>query len=869
VGRTLLWNLISHPFGGTIFPVNPGHASILGIKAYPSLAALPEAVDLAIIATPAPTVPSLIAECVEAGVKGAIILSAGFKETGAEGALLEQKVLAQARQGNLRIIGPNCLGVMSPVTGLNATFAGAMARPGNVGFISQSGALCTAVLDWSLTTNVGFSAFISVGSMLDVGWGELITYLGGDPHTTSIVIYLETLTDARSFLSAAREVTRRKPIIILKAGRTRAADRAAASHTGALTGSYDVFDAACRRSGILLVEHIDELFAMADVLARQPRPRGPRLAIITNAGGPGVLAADALARTGGQLAELAPQTLTALDQVLPASWSHNNPVDILGDADPKRYAQALKLVAGDPNSDGLLVILTPQAMTDPTLVAEQVKRCQLGREKPLLASWMGGSTVADGRDLLNEADIPTFSYPDTAVRTFAYMWQYTFRLRGLYETPLPFLEQEQGEPDRTRARFLLEKVAQEGRTLLTEAESKHLLATYGIPSVETHVAQSADAAVACADTLGYPVVLKLLSETQTHKSALGGVRLNLHNADAVRQAYQAIATAVQDRAEQFQGVTVQPMIQLDGYELILGSSTDPQFGPVLLFGSGGQLVEVHQDRSFALPPLTTSLARRLMEQTRVFAALQGEHGRPPIDLIALERLLVRFSYLIAEQRHIKEIDINPLFVSPERLLALDARVILHDPQLSEGDLPALAIRPYPLHYVQPWTLRNGTAITMRPIRPEDEPLMVAFHQTLSEQSVYFRWLHMIGLSQRIAHERLINTCFIDYDQEMALVADYAHPQTGQHEILGVGRLIKAHHEKSAEFALLIADQFQHQGLGTELLRRLIQIARDEKLQRLTGDILAENLGMQAICKHLGFRLGYTPADHTMRADLEL
>jgi acetyltransferase len=559
VGRTLLWNLISNPFGGTIFPVNPEHASILGVKAYPSLAAVPEAVDLAIIATPAQTVPSLIGECVEAGVKGAIILSAGFKESGAEGALLEQKVLAQARQGNLRIIGPNCLGVMSPITGLNATFAGAMARPGNVGFISQSGALCTAVLDWSLTTNVGFSAFISVGSMLDVGWGELIAYLGGDPYTTSIVIYLETITDARAFLSAAREVTRRKPIIVLKAGRTRAADRAAASHTGALTGSYDVFDAACRRCGILVVEHIDELFSMADVLAKQPRPRGPRLAIVTNAGGPGVLAADALVSTGGQLAELASQTLAALDQVLPASWSHNNPVDILGDADPERYAHALELVARDPNSDGLLVILTPQAMTDPTLVAAQVKCCQLGREKPLLASWMGGPTVAEGRDLLNEADIPTFSYPDTAVRAFAYMWQYTFRLRGLYETPLPFLEGEHGEPDRTSARFLLAHVAQEGRTLLTEAESKQLLATYGIPTVETHVVQSADAAVACAEALGYPVVLKLLSETQTHKSVLGGVRLNLHNADAVHQAYQAIATAVQERAEQFQGVTVQPM----------------------------------------------------------------------------------------------------------------------------------------------------------------------------------------------------------------------------------------------------------------------------------------------------------------------
>ena len=871
VGRALLWNLISHPFGGTVFPVTPTHASVLGLKAYPRLSSLPEPVDLAVIATPAPTVPGLIAECVEAGVKGAIILSAGFKETGAAGAALEQQILEQAHRGKMRIIGPNCLGVMNPLTGLNATFAAAMAQPGHVGFISQSGALCTAVLDWSLQANVGFSAFISIGSMIDVDWGDLIEYLGSDPHTTSIVMYLETMSNARSFLSAAREVARRKPIIVLKAGRTQAAAQAATSHTGTLTGSYDVFDAACRRSGILVVERIDELFSMADVLAKQPRPQGPNLTIVTNAGGPGVLATDALLSTGGKLAQLAPPTLAALDQVLPASWSHSNPVDILGDADPERYAKTLELVAQDPNSDGMLVILTPQAMTDPTLVAEQVKRSATTTGKPVLASWMGGADVESGKQILSRAGIPTFAYPDAAVRAFAYMWQYTFRLRGLYETPLPSLEQETGEPDRTLAQSLLEKASQEGRTLLTEVESKYLLAAYGIPAVETRLARDEAEAVVCADEIGYPVVLKLWSETLTHKSDVGGVQLNLCDADAVRRAYQSIAIAVRDTygGDQFLGVTVQPMIAPDGYELILGSSTDPQFGPVLLFGSGGQLVEVERDRAFALPPLTTTLAQRLMEQTRVFAAFRGVRGRPPIDLVALERLLVRFSYLVAEQRCIKEIDINPLFASAERLLALDARVVLHSPEESSEDLPTLAIRPYPLQYVQPWALRDGTPVTLRPIRPEDEPLMVAFHRTLSEQSVYFRWLHMIGLSQRVAHERLIGICFIDYDREMALVADYANPQTGQHEILGVGRLIKAPHGQLAEFAILVADPYQHQGLGTELLRRLIDIGRAEKLQRLTGDILAENLGMQAVCRKLGFRLQYSPADRAMKADLEL
>jgi acetyltransferase len=871
VGRTLLWNLISTPFGGTVFPINPKRASVLGIKTYPSLAALPQTVDLAVITTPAPTVPGVIAECVAAGVKGAIIISAGFKESGEAGTQMERQILEQARQGNLRIIGPNCLGVMCPPTGLNATFAGTMARTGNIGFISQSGALCTAVLDWSLREDVGFSTFISIGSMVDVDWGDLIEYLGSDPQTSSIVIYLETIGDARSFLSAARAVARTKPIILIKAGRTQAAARAAISHTGALAGSQEVFEAACRRSGILMVERIDELFSMAEVLSKQPRPRGPRLTIVTNAGGPGVLATDALLSAGGELAELSPQTHEALNQLLPAPWSHNNPIDILGDADPERYARSLEIAAQDPTSDGLLVILTPQAMTNPTLTAEQVKDYAALHGKPILASWMGGAAVASGKEILLQAGIPTFDYPDTAARVFEYMWRSISNVRSIYETPLPFLDSEQSGPDRAQVAKLIESVYEAGRTLLTEVESKQLLAAYNIPVVDTRIATNEEEAVACAEALGYPVVLKLFSETITHKSDVGGVQLHLPDANAVRRAYQSITKAVREKAGEghFQGVTVQPMIALDGYELILGSSLDAQFGPVLLFGSGGQLVEVYRDRSLALPPLTTTLARRLMEQTRVYHALAGARGRPPVDLDELEQLLVRFSYLVTEQRHIKEIDINPLLASSGRLLALDARVVLHEQEVREEDLPRPAIRPYPLQYVQPWTLRDGTPITLRPIRPEDEPLMVAFHQTLSDESVYSRWLHMIHLSQRIAHERLIGVCFLDYDREMAIVAERTDPQSGQKEILGVGRIIKSHIANEAEFAVLVTDRFQHQGLGTELLRRLIQVGRDEHFQRLTGDILTENLGMQKACKALGFRLWYSPEDQLMKAELIL
>ncbi len=871
VGRTLLWNLISNPFGGTVFPINPQRASVLGMKAYPRLAALPQPVDLAVIVTPAHTVPGLIDECVQAGVKGVIIISAGFKETGATGAEMEQRILARARRGKMRIIGPNCLGVMSPLTGLNATFAGAMARPGHVGFISQSGALCTSVLDWSLGANVGFSAFISIGSMMDVNWGDLIDYLGSDPQTTSIVLYLETIGDARSFLSAARAVARTKPIIVIKAGRTQEAAQAATSHTGALAGSQEVFEAACRRCGVLTVNRIDELFSLAEVLDKQPGPQGPRLCILTNAGGPGVLATDALVSAGGTLAQLAPHTLAALDQILPAHWSRRNPVDILGDADPERYAKALEIMAQDPNSDGLLVILTPQAMTDPTLTAERLKHYATTTGKPVLASWMGGAEVASGNTILNRAGIPTFPYPDTAARTFDDMWRYLSNLRSIYETPLPLLPAEQGEPDRDLVARLIETARQSGRTLLTELESKQVLAAYGIPTVETRVATSEDEAVKDAEDIGYPVVLKLFSETITHKADVGGVQLHLSGPDAVRSAYRAIATAIRDNvgAEHFQGVSVQPMISRDGYELILGSSLDPQFGPVLLFGSGGQLVEVYRDRAVAIPPLTTTLALHMMEQTRIFSALKGTRGRPPVDLATLEQLLVRFSYLVAEQRLIKEIDVNPLLASPEGLLALDARVVLHGPEISEDALPKLAIRPYPQHYVQPWELSGGTPITLRPIRPEDEPLMVKLHETLSERSVYFRWLHLLQLSQRIAHERLIGVCFIDYDREMALVADYYNPQSGQHELLGVGRLIKTSEANEAEFAVLVADQFQRKGIGTELLRRLIQFARAEKLQRLTGDILTENLGMQAVCKKLGISLQYSPEDNLMKAELEL
>jgi acetyltransferase len=682
---------------------------------------------------------------------------------------------------------------------------------------------------------------------------------------------MESIGEARSFLSAAREVALTKPIIVLKAGRTEAAARAAASHTGALAGSDEVLDAAFRRCGVLRVETIADVFALAEVLAKQPRPRGPRLAIVTNAGGPGVLAVDALIAHGGVLAALAPETRAGLDALLPAAWSHANPIDILGDADADRYARAVEIAARDPGSDGLLVILTPQAMSDPTRTAEQLRPYARIEGKPVLASWMGGADVAAGEMILSQAGVPTFAYPDAAARVFTAMWRSTYNLRGLYETPA--LPAADAAIDRDRAAAIGAAARRAGRAVLTEVESKHLLACYGIPTVETRAASTGAEAVAAADALGYPVALKVHSETITHKTDVGGVELDLAGADAVRRAYRAIEAAVRDHAGTgagvFLGVTVQPMVRRDGDELIVGASLDPQFGPVLLFGSGGRLVEVYRDRALALPPLNTTLARRMMEQTRVYQALQGVRGRPPVDLAALEHLLVRFSRLVVEQRWIREIDINPLLASPDRLLALDARVIAHPPDVGEDQLPRPAIRPYPAQYVASWTTRGGVPVRIRPIRPEDEPLLVRFHQELSDRSVSFRYFHMIKLSQRTAHERLTRICFIDYDREMALVAEHTDPQTGAAEVLAVGRISKLHGVNQAEFAVLVVDRVQRQGLGTELLRRLIQVGRDERLARITAEVLPENLEMQRICAKLGFHLTHLVDQAVVRAVLDL
>jgi acetyltransferase len=675
VGRAIWDNL--RCFSGPVFPVNAKRAEVGGVKAYPNVAALPKVPELVLMVTPASTVPQLVEEAGVAGVKAVVVISAGFKETGPEGARLEAEVQAAARRHGVRLIGPNCLGLMNPHAGINATFASSMAQPGRVAFLSQSGALCTAILDWSHDQRVGFSAFVSTGAMADVGWGDLIRHFGDDPNTSSIVIYMESVgDDAASFLAAARAVAAQKPIVVIKVGRTAEASRVAASHTGAMTGSDAVLDAALRQSGVLRVDTIEELFDMAEVLAKQPLPAGRRLGIVTNAGGPGALATDALVLGQGELAELSAQTMSELNALLPASWSHHNPVDVLGEADAARFVKALRIVANDAAVDGVLAILTPQAMTHPTSIAQEVARIAGEIVKPLLASWMGAQSVQEGRGILNAAGVPTYDYPDEAALAFVRMREHRLRLIWLSETQSAHADDD-GEA-LPLVGDMIDAVLKSGRTLMTEQEAKQLLQVAGIPIVETRAAYDEEEAIAAAEALGYPVVVKLLSSTITHKSDCGGVQLNLLNAAAVQQAWRLVYNNVTHLhgLAAFEGVTVQRMITQKGIELILGASTDAQFGPVLLIGAGGTLVEVLQDRALALPPLNHALARRWVGQTRIAKVLQGVRGQPAVDLPALDDVLVKFARLVQHERRIVELDINPLLATPEGIVALDARVVV-------------------------------------------------------------------------------------------------------------------------------------------------------------------------------------------------
>jgi len=664
VGAALAHNLIHSTYKGEVFPINPKRSEIFGRRAYPSIGSVPGPVDLVVIATPSKTVPGIVRECAEANVKNIVIVSAGFKELGPPGIALEEEILAIAKKGSMRIVGPNCLGIMNPHLGLNASFAHKLPLAGSIAFISQSGALCTAVLDRSETEAIGFSTFISIGSMLDVDWGDLINYCIDDPKTKSIFLYMETIGDAPAFLEAAKKALGKKPIIILKAGKTDEAAAAAASHTGSLTGSDAAISAAFEQVGAVRADTIRQFFDFAQLLAKQPQPKGNHLTIITNAGGPGVLTTDALIESGGKLATLDSEMIHQLDVVLPEHWSHSNPVDILGDANAKTYEKALELLAHEKQSDGLLVILTPQDMTDATGTAEHLAKAATKIGKPVLASWLGGAEVAKGKEVLKASGIASFDFPDDAARTFALLSQ----------EPPPEEQIPQVKIDRAKIDEIFAQAKKEGRTLLTEFESKEVLAAAGIPTVQTYVANSCHEAVSLAERVGYPVVLKLLSETITHKTDVGGVQLNLKDQAAVEKAYTNIENAV--AKADFGGVTVQKMVTFKGTELIFGSTCDPQLGPVVLFGAGGVFVEVFKDSALGLAPMGPRRARTMIERTKIFRALEGARGAEGVDLKHLTDLLVNFAALVSHYPCIQECDINPLIASSEGILALDGRIVI-------------------------------------------------------------------------------------------------------------------------------------------------------------------------------------------------
>jgi acetyltransferase len=849
-GRLILSNLVGSPFGGTIFPVNPKRPSVLGIKAYRDLSAVPDKIELAIITTPAASVQGLLQDCAAAGVKGAIVIASDFAR-GTAGREQERQIVETARQGGIRLIGPASFGLMNARNGLNASMSRAMVRPGNVAFISQSGALCSAVLDWSLQENIGFSAFVSIGSTVDVGWGDLIDYLGYDDGTQSILLYLETIDNARSFLSAARETALSKPIIVLKAGHAEPAWLVA---SGEALLNDEVVDAAFRRCGVLRVSTVANMFAMAEVLGRQARPRGKRMAIISNAGGPALLAEDTLKVGGGEVAQLTASTIAALDQVHQAGWSRQNPISFKGGANPERYAKTLQHIIADAQVDGVLVILTPQVNSDPVAVAEALASVAKQRGgKPILASWMGGATVAAGETILNRAGIPTFPYPDAAAFAFLTMWRYTDNLRAIYETPTLPEDDVFGAPDREQASRILRLARRSGQTTLSTDQATRLLLAYGLPAVETTLATSEGSAVARAAKLSYPVIMR----PQLHYNDDQHLpQIQLAGASAVRQAFRTLAETY---GAALKGVLLQPDPGT-GYELHVGSQLDPLFGPVLNFGSGGRLGTIFHDRTLALPPLTSTLARRMLERTRIYEVLQQNAEQHGLDLDTLDYLLVRLSQLVVEQREIKQITIDPLLASAGRIIAVDARIELHDPALAIDDLPRTAIQPYPSQYIETWTAKDGSSVTIRPIRPEDEPLMIPFHQSLSEETVYMRYFFPMKLDQRIDHERLQRMCFIDYDREIALVAERPDPVTGEPVVLGVGRLTKITGTNEGEFATLVSDKYQRLGLGTKLLSRLVDIGRDQKFDRVVGTILTENMAMQRVSEKVGFTIRRTLDD---------
>ncbi|MES9812346.1 MAG: GNAT family N-acetyltransferase [Candidatus Thiodiazotropha sp.] len=861
VGEVVFKNLISSGFKGEIYPINLKHDKVQGIKAYKSIEAISRPVELAVVATPAKTIPAIVQACGEHGVKTMIILSAGFRESGTAGRRLEDRIVELAKDYGMRFIGPNCLGLIRPDQGINITFGNNNAAPGNLALVSQSGAICTAILDWAEVNDIGFSTVISTGIGADLDFGDYLDFLVSDPMTDSILLYVEGIKDARRFMSGLRAAARIKPVIVLKVGRHAAGAEASMSHTGALVGSDETFSAALSRSGVLRVETISQLFSAAKALSSRYRVYGDRLAIITNGGGPGVMAADRASDLNIELAEFNDQTIDALNKVLPDVWSHGNPVDIIGDAPPERYRAAVDICLNDPGVDGTIVILTPQAMTEPEEVAGALIDLADSHKKPILTSWMGGKQIETARKLFKDARLPSFRTLENAVDAFSYLSSYQKNQRLLLQTPAKS-SRRHIQPDTEGARLIIESALSEQRKILTEPESFALLGAFRINAVRNGIARSANEALILAESIGFPVAMKIYSPDISHKSDAGGIRLNISNAQVVRSTYRDLIEQVKETRPEanVEGVTVEQMYQSpNGRELLIGIVRDPVFGPVISFGSGGTAVEVMGDSAIALPPLNRSLASDLIDRTKAAKLLNQFRHMPPANREALIDVLLRVSTMACELPWIHEMDINPLIVDDQGAVAVDARIRVDFPRPSTDPYHHLAIHPYPVNLVNSSQLPNGTNIVIRPIRPEDADLEQTFTRQLSDEAKYFRFMSSI---QELTPEMLTRFTQIDYHNEMALIAV---TEDGNHEIeLGVARYVINPDKKSCEFALVVSDQWQRQGIGHKLMHQLMEVARDRGLEKMEGEVLSNNFKMLDLMRSLYFHISTSPDDNSIK-----
>lgn len=859
VGQIVFSNMLADGYTGKVYAVNSKHARVQGRRAYASIDDIKDPVELAVIATPPETVPGIIERCGLHGVKAAVIITAGFGETGHEGAALEKQLLENARRYGMRLIGPNCLGIMRPSIGLNATFNKGSVNTGNVAFISQSGALCTAILDWAQNNDVGFSSVVSMGSSTDVDFGEILDYLVSDTQTKSILLYIEGVRNARSFISALRAAAHIKPVILVKVGRHAEGSKAAMSHTASLVGADDVFDAVVSRAGAVRVQTITQLFTAAKALSCGFRPVGNRLAIVTNGGGPGVMATDRAADLGLTLASLSAGTIEYLNQYLPPNWPHANPVDIIGDAQADRYHHAVKACLEDDNVDGVLAILTPQAMTKPLASAQAMIELANSHSKPLLTCWMGETQVASSREAFARAHKPHFRTPEPAVEVFSHLYAYYRNQKLLMQVPGP--SEHHQEPDVESARLIIEGAMMEHRKVLTEMESKALLSAFHIPVAKTLVAHSPNEALLIAQQLGFPVAMKINSPSITHKTDAGGVLLNLNNAHEVRAAYQHIIDSVQHNRPNalMDGISIEPMIvKPNGRELMIGVTTDPVFGPVMTFGAGGTSVEIMGDRAVALPPLNKFLVKDLIHSTRIAKMLGAFRNMAPANLAALEDVLLRVSEMVCELPLLREMDINPLILDETGALAADARVVVEYRQPSADRYAHMAIYPYPTQLVSTWQLADGTDITIRPIRPEDADIEKKFVHDLSEESRYFRFMSSM---HDLTESMLVRFTQIDYNREMALIA--VTLDHGKEIEIGVARYAINPDADSCEFALVIADNMQGKGLGQKLMVALMDAAREKGLSLIEGEVLNNNHNMLKLMKRLGFSVNVSEEDQSV------